>query len=437
MKRFLMIVLLLIPTVTNLTAQCWLDEQYREVTAYKGQVITLGAVPKNPGEVGRTVCYKWTDTQYKIAGAPLDQPTLTIQAPQQPGEYFFYVKRIGDHVQTCSIKLTVENSVIIESVEPKEGCIKKPLRGCPNVNDFDIVTSPRGYEDYVEVVGCEKISDDVETPNDEDWTVSFALIKEGETLDTKTIQVTYYLDFSAGINIDLDECEISFSGNYGILSVETPGIDAQLVCNSFNMLKQSSNKVLEGCIELLKMTPGLQVVPMKSCASPKINGSIGLEISRTCCKGKRGVGLDIDLQNLGINYRCGAEIGLGLPKIRIGGMIGFDIFAGTTEHLNFSCDTDNKYLEFGIGGRIGLFGGLYAEAISDKLLRGEAYIQGNVDINAFRLLIARDATISIRSLEICADVYAVASVKLLSYVKLSSPKIALMKQRCWPIIHIN
>lgn len=436
MKRLLLLALLLGAAIPMIEAQCWLSEDYLNVKAYKGQRIILGAEPSDPSVVGRTVCYKWADTPYRIEGASLNQPTLPIQAPNQVGEYYFHVKRISDHVVSCSIKVTVTDSIIIESVKPKNGCVEKPLVGCPSIDKFEVVTSPKGYENYVNVTNCERINNTTTTTNDEDYQVTFALIKDGVTMDTKTIPVTYFVNASLGITVSLSDGVVSVSGSLDDYSVEAK-FDGDKIKNSFTMLKNIIKRTGTGLKTLAEMTPGLSVTPMSSCFEPEMGGSVAVAVARECCNGKRGIGVDITLSDVGIDYTCGVEVGIGFAKCRVGGELGFHIRSGATTTIKLTCDKDEKPYEFAMGGSIGIIGGLFLEALNADLVRGDAIVEGTATFNAFRLAIHSDATISVRALEICFDISARASLKLMSFIEISTPKIQIVDQKCWAPIKIN
>ena len=432
-KYLVALTLLAATALPGAWAQCWLSGDKLNVKATPGQELTIGGAGGDGGCIGTVVCYRWTPSNY-IVSTDLNQPTVQIKAPTEKGTYSFTVKRIGECVQTCNIQLTVTDTIKIASIEPK-GCIAK-LTGCPSTSDFDIKTSPEGYENYVSITSCEPIAGTRTQDGDEDHMVVFSLTKDGQELDTKLVPVTYYADLSLSVGVGLKDFSVSVSGSLGNTSASVE-FDGEKIAKSFKLLKDIVKKTGEGMNALAKMTPGVSANLQDECFEPEMGGQVEVEVSRECCDNRRGVGVSINLEDVSIDYSCGLDIGIGFAKCRIGGQLGFNLHSGVSTAFNFTCDKETPLYEFTIGTSVGLYGGLFAEALSADLARGDAVLTGTITFNSFRLAIARDATITVRELELCFDISAKASLKLMSFIELSTPDISIIDQQCWAPIRFN
>lgn len=202
MKRILFLMLLLGNVCMALAddVTCFLPQDKRSMAALPEEHLTLGVPDPNNG---RTVCYRWsTEDCANCFVGPIDQPTVDVVMPSQPGTYHFTVRRISDHIQTCDVTVTVESSIEIVSIRPLLNCYSYGDE--ISENQFEIITNPAGLERNV------RLSDDSRTATcpaytryDCQQTLTFMAYKNGSVVDYEYVDVNVYAEAENTVEITI------------------------------------------------------------------------------------------------------------------------------------------------------------------------------------------------------------------------------------------
>ena len=194
--KYIALVLAALFVAQAAVAQCWLPANKQTVNALAGTTVTLGVPDPNNG---RTACYRWTENS--LLTGDLSEPTQQVVVPSTPGSsYTFHVKKISDRVQTCTITLTVRDTLVIVSIDPIPQCWTDG--DDISESQFNIVTDPPYMDNYVHLQNDSKkasfpsegwnLNWEAQTTDEVTQTLRFEAVKNGQVLDNKTCQITVY-----------------------------------------------------------------------------------------------------------------------------------------------------------------------------------------------------------------------------------------------------
>lgn len=402
MKRLLLLVLVLGTTEFSLQAQCWLSLSEKHLEALPDETLTIGK--PDPAD-GRTVCYKWTnDDCSQCQHGPTDGPTLSVTMPSEPGGiYHFTVQKISDEgVKYCTVEISVQDDMDIESISPKRGCYV--WGETPNKSEFEIITRPRGKEQYVNITRVTP-----ENPNDDDnnnFIVHFEMRKDGRLYDTEEVTVEKILKQEDVIEVDLLE-----------LMVE---------------LEKATN-VIENIGKIMGAVPGffLRAEPEK----PEITGLLSLAVGEECCVDKKRTYVKAGFNGLGCRFGARVRAGYNAVLFQLGGIGRFTFnlsFPGVT--LTFNDCNNMAEVDFGniFSGQLSL--GLYGDILHEDIIHAEGTINGNLNTSMFKVAFTQNHKFRITALSACVDADLSYSYTFLSGIT-KTHRIPLNKEdHCMAII---
>ncbi|MBR6930666.1 MAG: hypothetical protein IKH61_10655 [Bacteroidales bacterium] len=253
-----------------------------ELNVYAGPCTTV-TIGKQANDEGRT-CYKWRGYfgENGIEERIGSKQEFDLPLYMTPNEsYEFLLTVIGEqyYQQTVTLHIVGQATFI---VYPKRGCFSG--NEMPRIEDFEIITNPRGFENLVSIVGMHPHTQNV---IDGYYDVFFNLTVGGEVLDQKSVTI---------VNTDALQ----------------------------NTIWVNFEKLNDFCSGLMAMTNaafnGLQYIPggwVRVAPTSMVSGNFSITKGYDCCNYPvRQTWIDLD--NVGIKQQILVEGGFNWGVLRLG-----------------------------------------------------------------------------------------------------------------------
>ncbi len=212
MKSLIVAVFLIIGNAVWAQHPLLSDDELNVYVLPNQQQITIG---KQAYDEGRT-CYKWNGY---FSEDGVEERMGSLQVFSRPSymvensDFEFHLTVIGEQYYEQTVWVHVGYDNITLEVTPKIPCFSG--YGVPQLWDYDIVTNPPGFENYVRIESMHPHTNVI----DGSYDVTFVLDINGRIVDTKTILMT-----------NTDEMgSMVFAVNYDLLKGFFSGLDKMLL----------------------------------------------------------------------------------------------------------------------------------------------------------------------------------------------------------------
>lgn len=360
-----------------------------ELDVYAGPISTV-TIGKQASDEGRT-CYKWYgpfgDNGYEERIGSLQEFEMPLYMTPY-SNYQFRLTVIGEQYYQQIVTLHVVGQVTFQ-VYPKKGCISG--NEMPQIEDFDIITNPPGFENLVSIVGMHPHTQNV---IDGYYDVFFNLTVNGAVLDQKSATI-----------VNTDEMYYKW------------WVDLTKV----NEFVQGMTKVIRFIFNAWGALPGAYV----SLDMPQsyVFGLWTISRGMDCCSRPMSQ-MKVDIDNVGLKQEIevAGGINIGLASFGIRGGLEYGANLGNIHIRVFeTCIHDPS--EFSITAYIEPFLGVYAEDITGGYVASaQANIKNRFTFNSFRIKFEPDGAEALGS--VYANMYIEAKIKMMSLFEFN-PKIQL------------
>jgi len=376
--KSLIIAVFLILGNTALAQHPLLGPDELHVYAFPHQLqVTIG---KQANDEGRT-CYKWrgyfgeNGIEERIGSKQVfDLPSYMSSAGSS---YEFELTVIGEQYYQQTVELHIVEEITFQ-VQPKKGCFSG--NEIPVKEDFEITTSPSGYENLVSIDydRCHQYEDGM-------YLVFFKLVVSGVIMDSHTV----------------------FVRNTGI----------EMLHNSTTHSVEQAGDLIRG---IVKVTNYVAKVFRSEIDPPTIYGGWTITEGYDCCdKTMRQKRLDVNE----LGGKAGFHVNLGNPIPVYGFYLGFrgwfEFELGLRNlHVNLyrTCSPFDEYLEGGFHGAVDLSIGVFIEDFTGgALLSATGSLGSKFSLDDLKTIVTGSNAYTDGKLRV--EMYAQCEFVLLSWVK--------------------
>lgn len=371
------------------------EDRYIPLKEGEPEPVTLTAAGS-----GGTCCYQWSTSDGIIIGES-DKQSIKIK-PKSPSSTFHVTRSCTSGTESDDVTVYYEDFSIV-SVTPKKNCYKGGDE--IKLNDFNIITNPRGYEKSVK-------TDPGYYPSK--WWNPYSL--EGSYIVSVKFYENHGIYSEYVVNDILVVSPVSQS-----VGRNKWGEDLERDMNkAFDLIES----IIDGVDFIFKATKTCKFP--KDCNDRKI--SLDMSWQPICCV--TGPDWNIAVKLSGSVKYC-LECQIPFPGLTVG-WAGVNIIGGISASASLSasvnvstCD-ENSRLKVQLSPRGEVFGGVEVEVLSDKILECQAKLIGYLSCTELQVEFFPYKPGSFKT---CAGAELEFNAKLLSFI--NAKKTIKIGEKCW------